>query len=125
MTIGLHLSLTVFTLSTLSPIVVSEIALFSCALQNVMACRAHRLLRSGKIDNRPVFLFSGPLSGNTRSSGYPSGIRSENSGVTDLEHLGGCRQTSHVYDGRIEVPPQSFELLQITATPKDRRGRPM
>ena len=76
MTIGLHISLMAFTLATFPIVIVSGITFLSCALQNVMVCRAHRLLRLGKISNSPIFLSSNLLSGEHMPHRYYPDIRS-------------------------------------------------
>lgn len=126
-TIGLHTSVVVVSLSAISTIKVSEIALFSCALQNVMACRAHRFLRSGKISNKPVFLFTGPLSVDTRVSGIPSTSYSRTIVALqepDVERWGGTEDTQRTYinpySASAEIRPQPYSTLEIMVTEERR-----
>lgn len=119
-TIGIHMTVAIFAVTSISTIIVSEIALLTCALQNVMACRAHRLLRSGKISNEPVFLFPGRLSGSTQITEFPSsysGTVMASEGST-VEHQTNDNHVNRVHVNSYDADPeaQSFPMIAITVT---------
>ncbi|KAK7681932.1 hypothetical protein QCA50_014894 [Cerrena zonata] len=119
-TIGIHMTVAIFAVTSISTIIVSEIALLTCALQNVMACRAHRLLRSGKISNEPVFLFPGRLSGSTQITEFPSsysGTAMASEGST-VEHQTNDNHVNRVHVNSYDADPeaQSFPMIAITVT---------
>ncbi|KAK7681912.1 hypothetical protein QCA50_014874 [Cerrena zonata] len=90
-TVGIHLSVVIISLtrtSTMSVLNISEIALLSSVVQNIMTCRVHRLLKFAQVNDdsssvTPVVFITGSVSESqpsvytTSSSSYPGDLSSE------------------------------------------------